>query len=69
MHCLICDCDMKECPKGKKTYTYDEYVRFLGFCSPKCYDYNDNDEKHNIEFKSMINNIMKYRNKDKKKMV
>lgn len=68
MECMYCGekyegIDFKD-HNYKKKYKYNDYIKYMGFCGPKCWDKNTEDEKHNFQFNKYANIIRKYHNKN-----
>jgi hypothetical protein len=66
MKCIMCGCDihMKDTEK-LATISYDDYCHKLGFCKEECFNELDDDDKHDIEFNYLFNNLIKNSNKKK----
>ncbi len=56
----MCGCDVKKKDTSKlANITYDDYCNKLGFCKESCFEKLDEDDRYDIEFNHMFNNLVK----------
>tara|TARA_Y100001963_G_C6448189_1_gene294576 strand:- start:162 stop:383 length:222 start_codon:yes stop_codon:yes gene_type:complete len=62
--CIICGCDTHEKSSDKYDIDYNNYCKFLGFCSIKCTKKIKSKELKKIEWASVLNSYLDQRDEE-----
>ena len=62
--CIICGCDTHEKSSDKYDIDYNNYCKFLGFCSKKCTKKIKSKELKKIEWASVLNSYLDQRDEE-----